>query len=285
MCSTAQREIARGAVGDIRQMERLQLHPKSLSTFLAAEPASVQERWFARIYLLKPIALIVLCLFWVSTAYVSLGPGWDYGIGLMREGGVEGSAAALTVIAGALGDLAIGLAIAYRPTSRYALYAAIFISLAYSIIGTILLPRLLGRPFGADAENLSDHRDASYRARYSGRPLMLYFSLKYLHIMGAVVLIGTGAGIAFFLLAAHLEGKPVVIAGVARIVVIADFIFTATAVVAQPITGVLLALTTGYPLTEGWLMWSLALYLLSALYGYRWFFCKCAFETSRPRLP
>jgi uncharacterized protein YbjT (DUF2867 family) len=146
--STAQLEIARGAVGDIRQMERFQLHPKTLSAFLAAEPASVQERWFARIYLLKPIAFIVLCLFWVSTAFVSLGPGWDYGIGLMREGGVEGSAAALTVIAGALADLAIGLAIAYRPTSRYGLYAAIAISFAYAIIGTILVPRLWADPLG-----------------------------------------------------------------------------------------------------------------------------------------
>ncbi len=75
------------------------------------------------------------------------------------------------------------------------------------------------------------------------------------------MLIGTGAGIAFFMLAAHLERKPVVIAGVARIVVIADFIFTATAVVLEPITGVWLALMTGYPLTEGWILWSNVLYL------------------------
>ncbi|WP_244482250.1 DUF2269 family protein, partial [Bradyrhizobium pachyrhizi] len=69
---------------------------------------------------------------------------------------------------------------------------------------------------------------------------MLYFVLKYLHILGAAVLLGTGSGIACFMLAAHLGGKPSVIAGVARIVVIADFIFTATAVVVQPITGSLL---------------------------------------------
>ena len=64
-----------------------------------------------------------------------------------------------------------------------------------------------------------------------------YFVLKYLHVIGAAVLLGTGGGIAFFMLVAHLDGKPAVVAGVARIVVIADFIFTATAVVAQPITG------------------------------------------------
>jgi uncharacterized membrane protein len=91
---------------------------------------------------------------------------------------------------------------------------------------------------------------------------MLYFIVKYLHLIGAAVLLGTGTGIAFFMLAAHLEGKPVVIAGVARIVVVADFIFTATAVVAQPITGVLLALQAGYSLFEGWILLSIALYVL-----------------------
>jgi uncharacterized protein YbjT (DUF2867 family) len=146
--TTAQLEITRGAVGDIESIKRHGLDPKSLSEFFAAEPASVQERWFARLYLLKAITFIVISLFWVSTAFVSLGPGWGYGIGLMREGGVEGSAAALTVIAGALADLALGIAIAYRPTSRYGLYAAIAISFTYAIIGTILVPRLWADPLG-----------------------------------------------------------------------------------------------------------------------------------------
>jgi uncharacterized protein YbjT (DUF2867 family) len=146
--TTARLEIARGAVGDTADMERLNGRPKSLGDFFAAELASVQERWFAGMYLLKPITFIVLCLFWVSTALVSMGPGWGYGIGLMREGGVEGTMAALTVIAGALADLAIGIAIAYRPTSRYGLYAAIAISFAYAVIGTILVPRLWADPLG-----------------------------------------------------------------------------------------------------------------------------------------
>src|SRR4051794_21926890 len=72
-----------------------------------------------------------------------------------------------------------------------------------------------------------------------------YFVLKYVHVIGAAVLLSTGAGIAFFMLLAHLRGEPALIAGIARIVVIADFIFTATAVIAQPITGVLLARRRG----------------------------------------
>src|SRR3979411_391595 len=65
------------------------------------------------------------------------------------------------------------------------------------------------------------------------------------------------------MLAAHLGGKPAVIAGVARIVVIADFIFTATAVVVQPITGSLLALYVGYSFWDGWIVWSIVLYVIT----------------------
>jgi uncharacterized membrane protein len=89
-----------------------------------------------------------------------------------------------------------------------------------------------------------------------------YLALKYLHVIGASVLLGTGAGIAFFMLLAHLTREPVIVAGVARIVVIADFVFTAMAVIAQPITGVLLARSVGYSLWEGWIFWSIVLYVV-----------------------
>lgn len=91
---------------------------------------------------------------------------------------------------------------------------------------------------------------------------MGYFILKFLHLIGAVVLIGTGAGIAFFMVMAHRTGNATKIAGVARIVVTADFLFTATAVIAQPITGLLLAQHVGYPLTQGWIVLSIGLYLV-----------------------
>ena len=95
---------------------------------------------------------------------------------------------------------------------------------------------------------------------------MLYLILKFLHVIGACVLLGTGAGIAFFMLMAHRDGRPAVVAGVARIVVIADFIFTATAVVAQPVTGVLLARDVGYSLFDTWIFWSIVLYLFTGAF-------------------
>jgi uncharacterized membrane protein len=93
-----------------------------------------------------------------------------------------------------------------------------------------------------------------------------YFILKFLHIIGAAVLLGTGAGIAFFMLMAHRTGDTATVAATARIVVTADYLFTATAVVAQPITGVLLAREVGYSLTEGWIVVSIGLYLVTGAF-------------------
>jgi uncharacterized membrane protein len=93
-----------------------------------------------------------------------------------------------------------------------------------------------------------------------------YLALKYLHVIGAAVLLGTGAGIAFFMLLAHRTGEARVVAAVARIVVIADFVFTATAVAAQPITGVLLAWAIGHSLRDSWIVLSTLLYLLTGAF-------------------
>lgn len=89
---------------------------------------------------------------------------------------------------------------------------------------------------------------------------LYYFALQYLHVIGATVLLGTGAGIAFFMLKAHFTNDAAVIAGVARIVVTADFVFTATAVVVQPVTGYLLARFLRLPILDGWIALSLLLY-------------------------
>jgi uncharacterized membrane protein len=85
--------------------------------------------------------------------------------------------------------------------------------------------------------------------------------LRWIHVLGATVLLGTGAGIAFFMLMVHRTAEPAIIAHVAGTVVIADALFTATAVVVQPITGILLAKAMGWPLATPWIMWSLALYV------------------------
>ena len=69
-------------------------------------------------------------------------------MGLMREGRVDEPLASLAIISGATADILIGIAILYRPMTRYGLYAALMISIAYAIIGTILVPGLWSDPLG-----------------------------------------------------------------------------------------------------------------------------------------
>jgi uncharacterized membrane protein len=92
------------------------------------------------------------------------------------------------------------------------------------------------------------------------------FIYKFIHVLGASVLFGTGLGIAYFMLMAHRTGHAGVIAVTARFVVLADLIFTATAVVVQPVSGFLLAWAIGVsPLDESWIVLSLLLYVLVGL--------------------
>lgn len=90
--------------------------------------------------------------------------------------------------------------------------------------------------------------------------------LLFLHVVGATVLLGTGAGIAFFMVIANGTRNAVLIANVASTVVLADFLFTTTAVILQPITGATLALRTGWPLGEGWIFYSLVLYVVAGIF-------------------
>ena len=95
---------------------------------------------------------------------------------------------------------------------------------------------------------------------------MTYDILRFLHVVGATVLLGTGAGIAFFMIISNRSKDAQLIAHVAGIVVLADSVFTAIAAVFQPITGYLLAREVGWPILHGWVAWSLALYVLVGLF-------------------
>ncbi|KAB2910952.1 MAG: SDR family oxidoreductase [Hyphomicrobiaceae bacterium] len=149
MRSTARIEILRGAVGDPARWTRLTgIEPQSLSAALAAEPASVQERWFARLYLLKALLLAVFPAFWIVTGLIALGPGWDAGVALVRAAGIGAATAPLLVLAGALADIAVGVGIAIRRSARLALRAALALAVGYLLAGSLLLPALWSDPLG-----------------------------------------------------------------------------------------------------------------------------------------
>lgn len=147
--STARVELQRGAIGDTAAWRSATgIVPRALADALAAEPASVQEKWFSRLYLLKPLVFVVLSLFWIATALITLGPGWEGGLGLIRESGIAGDIAPVAAVAGAMADLLVGIGIAFRRTARPALYCALALSLIYALMATILVPHLWADPLG-----------------------------------------------------------------------------------------------------------------------------------------
>jgi uncharacterized membrane protein len=89
-----------------------------------------------------------------------------------------------------------------------------------------------------------------------------YQYLLLVHILSSTLLFGTGLGTAFHGWMAHRTGDVRVAAIVGRNVVLADWLFTAPAVVVQPITGVAMAHMSGLPLMTPWLALAIALYLL-----------------------
>ncbi|MDH5822649.1 DUF2269 domain-containing protein [Luteimonas sp. RD2P54] len=94
---------------------------------------------------------------------------------------------------------------------------------------------------------------------------MDYLIVKYLHVLSSTFLFGTGVGTAFYLFFISRTRDARVVAVVARYVVIADWLFTATTIVFQPLSGLYLARRMGIPLTTPWLYWSIVLFLIAAL--------------------
>ncbi|QDO99934.1 DUF2269 family protein [Thalassotalea sp. PS06] len=89
-----------------------------------------------------------------------------------------------------------------------------------------------------------------------------YLTLKFLHIIAAAIVAGTGTGIAFFMFMAYRSDNPTVIQITANHVIIGDWLFTTPAVITQITTGVLLMKLQGYSFSSPWFMWVLTLILV-----------------------
>jgi uncharacterized protein YbjT (DUF2867 family) len=141
MRTTARRELARGATGDANEWRRITgIAPQPLADALAGEPASVQERWFAKLYVVKPLVLGVLALYWIATALLPFGPAWDASMRFATEGGAM--LAPLVAIAVAVIEASIGVAIVVRRTARPALLAALGLTSLQLVLGTVFAPEV-----------------------------------------------------------------------------------------------------------------------------------------------
>ena len=92
---------------------------------------------------------------------------------------------------------------------------------------------------------------------------MDYMIVKWLHILSSTFLFGTGIGSAFYMLFTSLSRDVRAIAVVSRHVVLADWIFTTTTIIVQPVTGLYLIHLAAIPLTSKWIIWSFGLYFVA----------------------
>ena len=146
--AAALRELAAGVVGDPapwRTAGGPALAP--LDVTLRRLPSTVQERWFARAFLLKPLAIGTLAGFWAITGLLTLlAP--DDAAHVLRVRGVGAFSAYAIAIIGAIADLALGLALLWRRTMPSAALGMIFLTLAYLAGASVLAPDLWTDPLG-----------------------------------------------------------------------------------------------------------------------------------------
>lgn len=120
---------------------------RSLDETLAAYPAGVQDLWFARLYLLKPLVFATLCLFWLLSGTVALLRFDASAAHLVAAGAPKALATSTTLVTG-LADMALGLGVATRRYARPALNGMVALSVAYLAAATVLSPSLWADPLG-----------------------------------------------------------------------------------------------------------------------------------------
>jgi uncharacterized protein YbjT (DUF2867 family) len=145
--STAMAVMRTGVLGDGDATPYLGRSFRTLPETLAAMPAGPQELWFARLWLLRPVIIGVLALFWLASGLIGAVHASGAAAVLTERGTPEGLAR-LAVCSGAALDVALGAAVLFRPLARVALTGMAWVSLAYMVGAGLLAPDLWLDPLG-----------------------------------------------------------------------------------------------------------------------------------------
>jgi uncharacterized protein YbjT (DUF2867 family) len=146
--STALEVMAAGVLGDAAVWRAATGRDlMALEETFARLPATAQERWFARLYMLLPLLVATLSAFWLVSGLVGL---WrmDAAAAVLADTGLSAATARALVVAGAVADMALGLLVLVRRAARPACFAMIALTLAYLVSGTVLTPELWADPLG-----------------------------------------------------------------------------------------------------------------------------------------
>lgn len=147
-------QLSKGVDGDPEPWRRATgRRIRGLPSFLARHPAGVQEVWFARLWLLKPLILTTLSLFWSASGAVAL-LRMEEAMAILSSRGASDELSTAVVVGGALLDIVLGLGIAVRRTAAMALLGTFVVSAGYAIGSVHMAPDLWLDPLGAMAKVL-----------------------------------------------------------------------------------------------------------------------------------
>ena len=147
--STALAELRRGVTGDpAAWIEATGITPRTLAD-LAARPATIQDKWFARLYLIKAVIIVALVIFWIASGLIALTVSFHGAAAILSSHGFPRALVAPATAASSLMDIAIGVAIAFRRTCKAGLIAGVAASLFYMIGAAVMTPDLWIEPLGA----------------------------------------------------------------------------------------------------------------------------------------
>ena len=150
MRTTAIAELRRGVSGDPADwMAATGIVPKRIEQTAGKRPATIQDKWFARLYPIKALMIASLVLFWVVSGFIALVISYDAAAEILRSHGFPPWLVAPVTIGTSLMDMSIGVLIAFRRTAALGLMAGIVASLCYMFGAAILTPDLWIEPLGA----------------------------------------------------------------------------------------------------------------------------------------
>jgi uncharacterized protein YbjT (DUF2867 family) len=153
--STAIAQLSAGMSGDPKPwIAATGIAPQDLPDALAAWPAGIQDRWFARLYLLKPLAIGTVSAYWIFTGLISLGPGWNEAVALMAPTGWPPALVIFVIVGGALLDIALGAALLLHRLTRPVLILMLLICIPYLVAATVTNPALWLDPLGRLAKTI-----------------------------------------------------------------------------------------------------------------------------------
>jgi hypothetical protein len=150
MRSTAIAELRRGVTGDPASwMAATGIVPKTLAQTIGARAATIQDKWFARLFLVKALVIASLAVFWIVSGFIALFVSFSAAAGVLTSHGFPPWLVDPVTILTSLMDMSIGVLIAFRRTAAFGLIAGILASLGYMIGAAILTPDLWIEPLGA----------------------------------------------------------------------------------------------------------------------------------------